>query len=192
MKMVIGQKGWHIMENNIWFTSDLHFCHDKEFLYKPRGFKTIYEHNEAIIENWNKTIGDNDLVYVLGDLMLKDNDLGRKCFNQLRGYKYIILGNHDSEARQEFYPSLRGIIGMAYAKPIKFNKYTFFLCHYPTKVGNYDDEETHKKKYCLCGHTHTNNRWLDFKDCKSYHVELDAHNNTPIHIEDIVKDIQKY
>ena len=54
MKMVIGQKGWHIMENNIWFTSDLHFCHDKEFLYKPRGFNSIEEHDTAIIQNWNK------------------------------------------------------------------------------------------------------------------------------------------
>ena len=59
----------------VWFTSDLHLGHNKPFLYEPRGFKNIQEHDNAIIENWNKIIRPNDKVYVLGDLMLNDNDL---------------------------------------------------------------------------------------------------------------------
>ena len=37
----------------VWFTSDLHLGHNKPFLYEPRGFKNIQEHDNAIIENWN-------------------------------------------------------------------------------------------------------------------------------------------
>ena len=51
----------------IWFTSDLHFNHDKEFLYKPRGFHNVIEMNESIIEVYNKFISKDDIVYILGD-----------------------------------------------------------------------------------------------------------------------------
>lgn len=35
----------------IWFTSDLHFGHNKSFLYEPRGFNSIEEHDATIIKN---------------------------------------------------------------------------------------------------------------------------------------------
>ena len=61
---------------SIFVTSDLHFCHDRDFLYEPRGFKSVHEMNEAIVKNWNSIIQPEDDVYVLGDLMLNDNDRG--------------------------------------------------------------------------------------------------------------------
>lgn len=42
----------------IFVTSDLHIGHNKEFLYKPRGFSSIEEHDKALIENWNNLIKD--------------------------------------------------------------------------------------------------------------------------------------
>lgn len=35
----------------IYFTSDLHFGHDKDFIYKSRGFNSIGDHDNTIIEN---------------------------------------------------------------------------------------------------------------------------------------------
>ena len=35
----------------IYFTSDLHFGDDKGFIYKPRGFNSIEDHDNTIIEN---------------------------------------------------------------------------------------------------------------------------------------------
>ena len=49
----------------IYVTSDLHFGHDREFIFGPRGFKTIQEHDEAIIQNWNSVVTKSDLVYIL-------------------------------------------------------------------------------------------------------------------------------
>ena len=37
----------------IFVTSDLHFGHDRGFLYEPRGFSNIEDHDEAVIANWN-------------------------------------------------------------------------------------------------------------------------------------------
>ena len=53
----------------IYFTSDCHFSHDKEFLWGPRGFKNQWEMNEKIIENWNAIIQPDDDVYILGDIV---------------------------------------------------------------------------------------------------------------------------
>ena len=54
----------------IWITSDLHFSHERDFVYGPRGFKSAQEMNETIISVWNRLIKPDDDVYVLGDLFV--------------------------------------------------------------------------------------------------------------------------
>ena len=34
----------------IWFTSDLHLGHDKDFIVKARGFETVEEMNAEIVK----------------------------------------------------------------------------------------------------------------------------------------------
>ena len=58
--------------SQIYFTSDLHLCHDRGFIYEPRGFNSIEEMNNAIVENWNSIVTNEDNVFILGDLMLND------------------------------------------------------------------------------------------------------------------------
>ena len=60
----------------IYVTSDLHFGHAKQFIYEPRGFPNIVDHDEEIIKRWNELAQPEDEVYILGDLMLKDNEHG--------------------------------------------------------------------------------------------------------------------
>ena len=174
----------------IYVTSDLHFGHDQPFLYEPRGFNSIKEHDTEIIRRWNEVVKPEDEVFILGDLMLNNNDNGLKCLRQLNGLKTIVLGNHDSSKRMELYHEEGYDVQLA--AYIKYGKYTFYLTHWPCKVGNYDDEKRHNKFYNLCGHTHTSDRWLDFAECKAYHVELDAHDCTPVSIEEIKEDIRRY
>lgn len=50
--------------NNIWITSDLHIGHNKEFLYGNRGFASSEKHDKALVENWNKLVQEDDIVYV--------------------------------------------------------------------------------------------------------------------------------
>lgn len=178
----------------IYITSDLHFGHDKNFLYEPRGFSSIKEHDETIIKNWNEIVNPDDSVFVLGDLMLgNDIDYGVRCVNQLNGDIYLIRGNHDTDNKIKiYYGCIKNLVGpILCADMIKYGKYQFYLSHYPTSVGNYDDEKHHNKFYCLCGHTHTKDKWKDFHTMKAYHVELDAHNNYPVSIDEIIDDIKK-
>lgn len=75
----------------IYLTSDTHFCHNKDFLYEPRGFQSIEEHDEAIVKNWNSIVTPDDEVYHLGDVMLNDNTKGLGYLKQLNGKIHIIL-----------------------------------------------------------------------------------------------------
>ena len=79
---------------NIWLTSDLHFMHDKPFLYEPRGFTSITEMNEAIVERWNSVVQPNDLIYNLGDIALNDVDRAIHYIRLLNGFQHLIKGNH--------------------------------------------------------------------------------------------------
>lgn len=172
--------------SKIWFTSDLHFGHNKDFLYAPRGFDNIYSHDKEIIQNWNTSINDNDIVYVLGDIMLNDNDYGKQCFNQLKGIKHIILGNHDTVTRQNLYSELRGVVNITYADVLNYGKYHFFLCHYPTLTDNFDRG---RKTFNLHGHTHSPDKFQFIQHC-CYNVALDAHNNQPVEINEIINDLR--
>ena len=179
------------MEKKIWFTSDLHFGHQKEFLWGPRGFKSSQEHDEAIIRNWNSVINSDDEVYILGDLMLGDNEYGLNCIKRLAGHIHIILGNHDSETRAALYLHCPNIETIDYAREEKFGKNYFFLCHYPVITANYDDQKAWAKHLInLHGHTHSQAKFYN-NNPYMYNVSLDAHNNYPIEINEIIEDIRQ-
>lgn len=176
----------------IYITSDLHFGHEREFLYGPRGFTTISEHDQKIIENWNFIVKDEDIIYVLGDIMLNNNVNGRKCWNQLRGEKHVILGNHDTDTRVEILRDCYNTIIEGYSIPLKYKHYHFYLSHYPAIVSNYDADKPLKvRTISLCGHCHTQDPFKDFDKGLIYHVELDAHGNTPISLDKIIEDIKE-
>lgn len=176
----------------IWLTSDTHFCHNKEFLWLPRGFGSQYEMNEAIVKNWNNVVNADDDVYLLGDVMLSDNVEGIKLLKSLKGKIHIVLGNHDTDTRIDLYSHCWNVVEIEAAIRLKYNKYRFFLCHYPTICGNYDDgKELRKHTISLCGHTHTKDRFCDWNKGLIYHVDMDAHNCTPVDINEVISDIQE-
>ena len=172
----------------IWFSSDWHFGHHKDFLYGPRGYQSSEEHDEDIISNHNLVVADSDDVYVLGDLMLEDNNNGIEKIKRMKGQLHIILGNHDTNVRQELYKTLPNVVEVCEAKTIKIGKQHYFLCHYPTITANYDDKPYHNHLINLFGHTHQKERFYD-NNPFMYCVGLDAHKNFPASIEKINEDI---
>ena len=178
----------------IYITSDLHFCHDKEFLYTPRGFQSIEEMNQSIVQRWNAVITEDDDVYILGDLMLNDTDCGMDLLEDLNGRLHIVLGNHDTESRQDRYIYARNVVEICgYSTVIKYEKYHFYLSHYPTLTSNYDVDKPLKARVInLCGHSHTEDKFADMDKGLIYHCELDAHHCEPVLIDDIIWDIKNY
>lgn len=177
--------------NEIFLISDTHFGHRPEFLWKPRGFSSVEEMDEAIIENWNKVVKPNDMVIHLGDIMLNDNEHGLECFKRLNGQISIAWGNHDSDARKAVLCVLSNVTSLGYAHVFKYKKLSIYMSHYPTLTSNYDQKHFSQHVLSLHGHTHQRTNWLDPKNPFLYHVGLDSHNNTPVHIDEVITDIRQ-
>lgn len=177
----------------IYFTSDLHFCHDRDFIYEPRGFSSIKEMDETIVKNWNAIVDADDDIYVLGDLMLNDDVEGIKLIKSLRGRIHIVRGNHDSDRRMELYKECHNVVEITEGQFFRYKGQTFYLSHYPCLCANGDDRKPFEKRIIsLCGHIHTDDKFLDMDKGLIYHVELNAHDNTPVCIDTILEDIKTY
>ena len=174
----------------IYFTSDLHLNHNRGFIYEPRGFHSVEEMNEAIINLWNKIVTDDDDVYLLGDVMLGDTQLGIELFKRLKGKIHIVLGNHDTDNRVELYRTLPNVVEVALALKIKYNGYHILMTHYPCFSGSLHHESLKKTTCNFYGHTHQNTNF--YQDIPfMYHVGVDSHNCTPISIDDILKEMEE-
>ena len=81
----------------VFFTSDLHLGHRNIIRLCNRPFSSIDEMDEYLIEKWNKKVTNADTVYILGDLMFRNEKPPEEYLRQLRGKKHLIIGNHDRE-----------------------------------------------------------------------------------------------
>lgn len=178
----------------IWVTSDLHLCHDREFIWGPRGFNSVEEMNRAIVDNWNRVVNPADIVFVLGDLMLMDDEKGMNYLRQLKGNILPIRGNHDSDNRWQEYMKSYNVISRDDNDCViilKYDKLTFYLSHYPTICDNFNEGKPLSRKVInLCGHRHVTDPWADWDKGLIYHVEVDAHNCTPVALDDIIAEIK--
>ena len=154
------------------------------------GFSSSEDHDVEFLKRYNEIVTNEDDVYILGDLMLNNNEHGLNILNQLNGKIHIILGNHDSPVRASFYTTLPNVVEIKEAKTLKIGKQHYFLCHYPTITANYDDKPYHQHLINLYGHTHQ--QYLFYNDNPfMYNVGMDAHNCEPVSIEQIDKDIHE-
>lgn len=171
----------------IFLTSDTHFGHDREFIWGPRGFMSSQEHDETVIKNWNETVGSDDIVYHLGDLMLGDNAHGIECVKRLNGHIKLIRGNHDTDARWKLYETLPNVELIGWADVIKYKKYQFYLSHHPTLTSNLD-KAPHLRMHLinLFGHTHQQTKFHDGIPFM-FHVGLDSNGNKPISLDEAIE-----
>lgn len=171
----------------VFVTSDLHFCHDREFVWGARGYANVNEMNEAQVRKWNEVVTDEDEVWVLGDLMLGDFEQGLSYLKQLKGKIHVCLGNHDTAKREQAYRDLGWDVQLC--ARMKYKKISFYLSHYPTITHNIDEKELWQVVVNLCGHTHqTANFYHD--DPWMYHVGVDSHDGYPVSMDQVLADIR--
>lgn len=173
-----------------YFTSDLHFGHNKEFIYKARGFSSIEEMNNFYVQNWNGTVTEEDDIYVLGDFMMGGVE-NLKYIAQLNGQIHLIIGNHDTPNKIAlFKESLSNIVEIVPAAFFKHKKYTFYLSHWPCMTGNLQKESLKKMILNLYGHTHQTTNFYEDRPYM-YHVGVDSHpQHILISVEQIVQEMK--
>ena len=76
----------------IWVYSDPHFTDEDTLKFHNSHFNTIQERDEYQIKKINSFVGKKDTIIFLGDIGNLD------CLKRIRGYKVLIMGNHDAGA----------------------------------------------------------------------------------------------
>lgn len=164
--------------SGVFFTSDTHFFHKNIIKYCNRPFSSVEEMNEGLIENWNNTVSDTDIVYCLGDVVLGRPSHWEAIIPRLNGRIRLILGNHDLQYnyhKKIFEQQFESVSLMEY---IIIDKQPIYLCHFPLV-------DVPKNALCLCGHVHSSSdHKFDLGD-NVYDVGVDNNNYTPISFEQI-------
>ncbi len=76
------------------YTADLHIDHSRIIELSKRPFSDVNEMKDTIIKNWNETVGNGDIVYILGDTCFSVHNF-IDLMEELSGQIHIIKGNHD-------------------------------------------------------------------------------------------------
>lgn len=170
---------------NIFFTSDTHFGHANIIRYSNRPFSSVEEMDETLIENINKMIKPNDILYHLGDFSFKRGDFIYDYMDKIRCNNiYYIYGNHDKEIRKNRDLQLRFIWAKDFAE-INVNGQEITLCHYAMRVWN----KSHHGTWHLYGHSHGS--LPDNNNSLSFDIGVDCHNYKPLHFDEVAVIMSK-
>lgn len=169
--------------SSVYLVSDTHFGHKGvcNFLRddgtKLRPWTNYEEMDEALVENWNNTVGPNDKVYHLGDVVLNRRALD--IVARLNGDKVLIKGNHDIFRLDEYTKYFRDV--RAYQVIGKL-----ILNHIP--LHTYSKERFSAN---IHGHTHDNHIMLDGKiDPWYYNVCVENTDYRPILLDQVIENIK--
>ena len=172
-----------------YWTGDDHFQHANILRYCNRPFKNIWEHDEALIDNWNQTVKNpKDRVFHHGDFGFGSPRSMANIIRRLNGQIYWIKGNHDKSIKGEvlelpnFHPV--GIYHTITVKTPKCNKQLIVMCHYPFETWN----RSHFGTICTYGHCHGN---LTHIIPNRLDVGVDCHGYKPISLEEILEILEK-
>jgi len=166
------------------FSSDLHFSHFNIIKYDNRPFNSVEEMNNAIIENHNSVISDDDDWYFLGDFSF-DGKRTEEWLQRLNGNKFFIDGNHDSEQTIRSFKKYGTYLGNL--AEIVVEKQNIVLCHYAMRTWR----KSHKSTWHLYGHSH--HSLPDDPNSLSFDVGINGkdYNYTPLSFEQVKKIMEK-
>ena len=188
------------MEHKKWFVSDLHFFHNNILKFTKRPYEDVISMHEGIVEEWNKVVAREDVVYHLGDLSFKNKGDQLPLYdilNQLNGSLVCLKGNHHHSnlwsahrKAQENGVLRKGIkfVDSPYMET-KWKKRKLILSHYPIVCWN----GQHHNTLHIHGHTHNN---LDVDLGKAMDVGYDAlwenhHLKHPIEFDHMIEILDK-
>lgn len=176
----------------IYLISDCHFNHSNIIKY-GRPFSSIEEMNETIVSNWNDTVGEEDIVYVLGDFFMGKSDGIEPILSRLRGHIKLIRGNHDTDARLKKYQEL-GVEYLGTNSFITYKGKIFILNHFPLVDKAFYDAIINRDRtdivFCY-GHVHEKPIHWEENPYALFHVGVDTNDFTPVPLEKIWKYSEK-
>lgn len=140
-------------------TSDLHFNHTNimKFCPKTRGmFKDVGHMNRWMVEEWNKTVNQDDTVYILGDFAFGRVESAVELLLQLNGKLILVIGNHDKKNLKT--PAFASCFFSVHDYlEVTINGKMICMFHYPILEWN----QMHRGSFHFYGHVHGNKTGLE-------------------------------
>lgn len=176
-------------EHNVFFSSDWHFNHGKEFIYGKRGFKSVEEHNNGLINKINEQARATDSIVFCGDFSLNCSLAQFKeftariqcqtifmCHGNHNGpwynfYRELITPQHGPDG--EYFPyRWNNIVFMGVLFEMTVNGQGIVVHHFPLNIWNYQRHGA----FHVCGHSHNSFEQTkpDYPDHKRLDVGWDV------------------
>jgi calcineurin-like phosphoesterase family protein len=174
--------------NKIWFTSDHHFGHKNIIEFSKRPFASVDEMNAEMVKRWNEKVGQDDLVYHIGDFALMSSGKVRQLRSQLNGRICLIKGNHESSALgcPDCFEWIKDYYELTVSDNDAHKGQRFIvLFHYAMRVWN----ASHYGTWHLYGHSHGD--LPDDETSLSFDVGVDSHNFYPLSYQDVKNIMSK-
>jgi calcineurin-like phosphoesterase family protein len=200
MKLVL-EKG-----QRLYFTSDTHYNHSNICTATTtwvgaenltRKFNTLNHMNDALVNNINEVVGENDVLVHLGDWSFGGFEKISEFRNRIICKNiHLTYGNHDHHIRnnkediQEIFSTTQDYLFLDVRRPSKdgkgvMDKYSFVCMHYP--IASWDsmnDGVIH-----LHGHVHLPPN-LRLGEGKSLDVGVDGNNLHPMSLDEILSVVK--
>lgn len=170
----------------VWFTADTHIGHRNIIRYCKRPFASVEEMNETLINNWNRVVGKDDIIFHLGDFSIGGAAEWTSLLDRLNGRIYLVVGNHDmNNVNQGF---MKRFEHVAMQMLIEVGKQRIYLNHYPFLCFG----GAYRGTWQLFAHVHTSlcnsgldNSRLSMLFPTQYDVGVDNNYYTPISFDEI-------
>lgn len=157
------------------FTSDSHFGQERTLKMSKRPFESVEEMDKTLIDNWNKTVTKDDIVFHLGDF----GDLN--TVKKLNGSIILVAGNYERDLTKE--QALEyGFYNFSPYKEecsVSINEYSIAMTHRPQDLTNRTLTDF---KLNLFGHVHK----LQMVRTYGLNVGCDCHNYAPIDLDTVL------
>lgn len=161
---------------DIYFWSDLHLNHKAILEYEKRPFNDIESMNIALLENWQKIVKHNDIIFTLGDFTFHTKkDYISNILQELPGHKILILGNHDRQKSVKWWLDVG--FDEVYKYPVIYEGF-YILSHEPVYINK-------QMPYVnIHGHIHGNK----YEGNQYINVSVEHTEYKPINFEEIKKN----
>jgi calcineurin-like phosphoesterase family protein len=189
-------------EQQLFFTSDTHYSHKnicrattewKDADDKTRDFKSLNHMNDTIVNNINRMVGEDDILFHLGDWSFGG-------FEKIQEFRdrivckniHLILGNHDEHIERNkddircLFTSVNHYINLDIRRPSikgkgQIDKYRFICMHFP--IASWD--EMNNNVIHLHGHVHLP-KHQRIGNGRSLDVGVDGNGLEPISLDEVV------
>lgn len=173
------------------YVADLHFGHANVIKHDGRPYSNVDEMDEDLIKKWNSVVKDTDEVYIIGDFTFRNGKPVSWYAKQLKGKKYLILGNHDkldNEDRKYFEKISKS---ETIYDTINGEKVKIVLHHFP--MAEWDG--FFRGSYHIYAHIHNNknNTYMFMKTLdKALNAGCMINGYKPVTLVDLIKNNAEY